>query len=306
MLRTKSVTGTLLRPLELNQRLNKKTLVLSSRQMGWNGILVEQYQYSPTPGEVELPAISDHWLSLPLAHPLHLTQKRDERLHESIVQKGGSIFVPAGQPSYWRCHRSDIYYPMLHIFLKPESVRQVVEASEIDTERLNLVHCFGKQDLHLQHIAMLLLAELRSGGIMGQLFVESLTQVLVIHLLRDYSKSARIITSENKTLTHAQLQQAIDYIHTHLDSDLSLVRIAKVINISPTYFASLFKRATGTSPHQYVIQRRVERAKLLLKSKTDLTIADIALQVGFSSQSHLTQQFKRLAGVTPKQVRFLP
>jgi transposase-like protein len=55
-------------------------------------------------------------------------------------------------------------------------------------------------------------------------------------------------------------------------------------------------------PHQYVIQQRVERAKLML-SKTDLTIADIALQVGFSSQSHLTQQFKRLAGMTPKQGR---
>ena len=70
------------------------------------------------------------------------------------------------------------------------------------------------------------------------------------------------------------------------------MQIAGVINISPTYNAHLFKRATGTSPHQYVIQKRVERAKLLLL-KTDLMIADIALQVGFSSQSHLTQHFKR-------------
>jgi AraC family transcriptional regulator len=66
--------------------------------------------------------------------------------------------------------------------------------------------------------------------------------------------------------------------------------------------ASLFKQAMGISPHQYVIQQRVEHAKLML-SKTDLAIADIALQVGFSSQSHLTQQFKRLTGMTPKQVR---
>jgi len=94
----------------------------------------------------------------------------------------------------------------------------------------------------------------------------------------------------------------MDYINTQLDQDLSLVQIAKVINLSPTYFASLFKRATGNSLHQYVIQKRVERAKLLLL-KTDLMIADIALQVGFSSQSHLTQQFKRLTSMTPKQVR---
>ncbi|MGC1308415.1 MAG: helix-turn-helix transcriptional regulator [Phormidesmis sp.] len=76
----------------------------------------------------------------------------------------------------------------------------------------------------------------------------------------------------------------------------------KRVNISPTYFASLFKQAMGISPHQYVIQQRVEREKVMLK-KTDLAIADIALQVGFSSQSDLTQHLKRFAGVTPRQVR---
>ncbi|MBV8888017.1 MAG: helix-turn-helix transcriptional regulator [Chroococcidiopsidaceae cyanobacterium CP_BM_RX_35] len=112
----------------------------------------------------------------------------------------------------------------------------------------------------------------------------------------------RKVTSQNRSLTQVQLQQAIGYIRTHLDQDLSIVQLAKIINISPTYFASLFKRATGISPRQYVIQQRVKRANLLLRT-TDLSIADIAFQVGFSSQSHLTQQFKRLTQMTPKQVR---
>lgn len=302
MLKTKFVTGNLLIPSGLSQKGLKKTLMLSSRQLGWNGILVEQYQNPSTPNETELPALSDHWLNLPLGHPVHLTQKRDNRLHESIVQKGDCIFVPAGQPSYWRCSGGVSYRPTLYIHLKPGLIAQVAEASEIDTERIDLVNCFSKQDLHLQHIAMLLLAELRSGGMMGQMYVESLTQVLVIHLLRHYSTFTQTITSENRSLTHSRLQQALDYIHIHLDQELSLGQIAEVINISPTYFASLFKRATGISPHQYVIQERVERAKSLLL-KTDLSITDIALQVGFSSQSHLTQQFKRLTGITPKHVR---
>ncbi len=136
---------------------------------------------------------------------------------------------------------------------------------------------------------------------MGRLYVESLTQALSIHLLRHYSKCVEIISSK-RSLTHAQVQQAVDYIHTHLERDLSLVELASAVNISPTYFAGLFRRTMGISPHQYVIQQRVEQAKVML-SKTDLAIADIALQVGFSSQSHLTQQFKRLTGMTPKQVR---
>ncbi len=118
------------------------------------------------------------------------------------------------------------------------------------------------------------------------------------------------LKAKHKGLTHSRLQPVLGYIRTHLDSaeptlrerDLSLTELAEVINISPTYFASLFKQIMRISPRQYVIQQRVEQAKLML-SKTDLAIADIALQVGFSSQSHLTQHFKRFTGKTPKQIR---
>jgi AraC family transcriptional regulator len=304
MLKTKSVTENLLKPSELSQRL-KRTPLLSSQQIGWNGILVEQYQYSSTSGKIEekeLPALSDHWLILPLGHSSHLSQKSDDRLHESLFQKGDSLLVPARKSTYWRCPSTELALTELNIHIQSESIEQVAKASQMDTQQIDLANHLRKQDLQLQHIAMLFLAELRSGGIMGKLYIESLTQALIIHLLRHYTEVAQIVRSENRNLTHIHLQQAIDYIHTNLDRDLSLFQIAKVINISPTYFASLFKRATGTSPHQYVIQQRVERAKVML-SKTDLAIADIALQVGFSSQSHLTQQFKRLTGVTPKQVR---
>jgi AraC family transcriptional regulator len=300
MLKTKTVTGNLPKAIELSQRFDSTTPVLSSRQMGWNGILVEQYQHLSNSFEVEFPAPSDHWLVLPLGQPILVTQKSDDRLHESVIQRGDSILAPAGRPKYW-CRREGICCS-LHIHLKPEMIRQTAEASEIDTKRIGLVDCFGKQDLQLHQIAMLLLAELKSGGMMGQLYVESLTQVLAIHLLRHYSTVTQTITPENRSLTHTQLQQAIDYIHSHLDQDLSLVELASIINISPTYFASLFKQSMGIAPHQYVIQQRVEQAKFML-SKTDLAIADIASKVGFSSQSHLTQQFKRLTGMTPKQVR---
>jgi AraC family transcriptional regulator len=294
------MTSNLMSAIELQQRLNK-SLVSSSQSLGWSGVLVQQYQYpsSASVCEMEIPALSEHWLSLPLGNPAQLTQKRDDRTHESIVHRGNSIFTPAGQPSYWRCMGRENHEQILHIHLNPELVRQVAQNSEID--RIDLVNCFSKPDLRLHQIAMLLLSELNSDGIMGRLYVESLTQVLIIHLLRNYSSSTPQIAPQQNGLTAIQLRQTIDYIQTHLDQNLSLAEIAEVINISPTYFSSLFKRATGNSPHQYVIQQRVERAKVLLKT-TDLAIASIAFQVGFSSQSHLTQHFKRLTGSTPKQV----
>jgi AraC family transcriptional regulator len=285
-----------------DRRLDR-SLVFSSQQQSWNGLLVHHYQNAPYLIETEVPALSNHWIQLMLREqPTRLIQKRDDRVHESIVQTGDSIFTPAGQPSYWHCSQKHTCESILHIYLQPELLMQVAEASNLNGDRIELAHCFSKPDLQLQQIAMLLLAELKSGGSIGQLYVGSLTQVLAIHLLRHYSTATRPVISEHKSLTRVQLQPAIDYIHAHLNRDLSLAELASVINISPTYFAGLFKQAMGISPHQYVIQQRVERAKLML-SKTDLAIADIALQVGFSNQSHLTQQFKRLTGITPKQVR---
>ena len=293
---------------EIRQRFDHTTPMLSSRQMGWNGILVEQYQHLSNAFEMEFPAQSDHWLVLPLGQPILVTQKSNDshserprqRLYESVIQKGDSILVPAGQPKYWG--RREGRCCSLHIHLKPEMIRQTAETSEIDLKRIDLVDSFGQQDLQLHQIAMLLLAELESGGVMGQLYVESLTQVLAIHLLRHYSTVTQTVVPIDRNLTHTQLKQAIDYIHSHLNGNLSLAELASVVNISPTYFASLFKQSMGIAPHQYVIQQRVEQAKFML-STTDLTIADIASKVGFSSQSHLTQQFKRLTGMTPKQVR---
>lgn len=304
MNKRRSVIPNLVSPLELKQRSTRK-LLLSSQQLNWNGILVEHCQYAPTAEEAKTPAQSRHRLILPLSPPAPLIQKRDNRLHKSILQEGDSIFIPAGYSGSWRCPTKNLDRPpdqLLHIWLKPESIKQATEASEIDIDRLDLINSFGQQDSQLYHIAMLLLAELQADGIMGRLYVESLTQVLLIHLLRHYSTFTQPITFEKRSLSDFRLRQAIDYIHTHLDQDLSLVEIAQVINISPTYFANLFKLATGISPHKYVVQQRVERAKLLL-SKTDLAIADIALQVGFSDQSHLTRDFKRLTKVTPKQFR---
>jgi AraC family transcriptional regulator len=86
----------------------------------------------------------------------------------------------------------------------------------------------------------------------------------------------------HKGLTYTQLQQVLDYIQTRLDRDLSLVELAKTLNLSPTYFASAFKQAIEISPHQYVIQQRVEQAKLML-SKTDLAIT---LRDSFAYRRH--------------------
>ena len=94
----------------------------------------------------------------------------------------------------------------------------------------------------------------------------------------------------------------IDGREEHLAEDLLLSDIAAVVHLSPYHFARLFKESVGFPPHQYVIQRRVERAKLLL-STTNWSLTAIAHTVGFAHESHLALHFKRLTGVTPRYYR---
>jgi AraC-like DNA-binding protein len=79
--------------------------------------------------------------------------------------------------------------------------------------------------------------------------------------------------------------------------------MAALARLSPYYFVRQFKRATGLPPHQYVILRRVERAKQLLQAGGNFSLAEAAARAGFSDQSQFCQHFKRLVGVTPGQFR---
>jgi AraC family transcriptional regulator len=94
----------------------------------------------------------------------------------------------------------------------------------------------------------------------------------------------------------------LNYIDAYLDKNIKLADLAQLLDMSPFHFSRLFKQSIGMTPHQYLSQQRVERAKELLK-KTDRLIIDIALECGFSSHSHLSKQFRQITGITPKTYR---
>jgi AraC family transcriptional regulator len=105
-------------------------------------------------------------------------------------------------------------------------------------------------------------------------------------------------------LSQARLQHAIDYIQARLDKKLSLDAIATELNLSIHYFCELFTQSMGIPPYKYVLQQRVERAKLLLK-QSEKPLTEIAFECGFAHQSHLNRHFRKLTGITPKRYRDL-
>lgn len=143
--------------------------------------------------------------------------------------------------------------------------------------------------------------ELKSGGLLGRVYTEALANTLAVHLLKRYSASERPVTDVGELPNH-KLRRATEFINDNLGRDITLAEIAANVEMSPYYFVRSFKQSTGLPPHQYLVEQRVARAKILLK-ETAIPLADIAYGLGFASQSHFTSLFRRLTATTPKAYR---
>jgi AraC family transcriptional regulator len=209
--------------------------------------------------------------------------------------------VPAGSP-VWA--RSSGHKDELHIFLQAGLVERVAaEAFDLDPARLAVPPLDGLDLPHLRAAMLAVDAELTADGGGGPLAAESLANVLAVHLIRHVLAPCRPERGRDGTLPRGRLRAVVAYIEERLDAGPSLEQLAAVARLSPYHFARQFKRATGLPPHQYVIARRVERAKQLLQGGTDLSLAEVAAGAGFSDQSQFSHHFKRLVGVTPGQFR---
>jgi AraC family transcriptional regulator len=138
------------------------------------------------------------------------------------------------------------------------------------------------------------------GGLGDGILIESLGVAMCIRLARQYL--GRLPLPARKGLSEERLRRVRDYIEAHLDRDLSLTALAEVARLSPYHFSRSFKEATGLGPQRFVTQRRLERAKALLR-RTARPLATIARDTGFADQSHLTTVFRRETGSTPGRYR---
>jgi AraC family transcriptional regulator len=151
---------------------------------------------------------------------------------------------------------------------------------------------------------MALLAELEAEGTSGRLYAESLANVLAVHLLRHYTAAGDHLQRFKGGLSGRRQRRVLSFIEDNYESDLSLAELAGVAEMSTFHFAREFKRATGTTPHQYLIKLRVERAKrLLIESR--IPLVEVSSRSGFSHQSHFTRLFRRLTGTTPQTYRLM-
>ena len=283
-------------PAGLREGIPRIWKVRSRELKVFGAIEVAHHQFLP--GEIETLPFKGHVVNLHLSAPHRLVQKQNGRTHEGLIAPNDMTIIPAGTPGYWR---TDVSSDDMSMLLEGRFIRRVAVEAGAGHGEIEVVPNFGSPDPQIERIGLSFLSEMTTGGLGGELFADSLANLLALHLVRQYSSlrgSSMRETRSAGSLSERALGQATDYINDNLSGKVTLTEVAGAACLSPHHFARSFKAATGLSPHQYVIRRRVERAKTLL-TENDLPIAQIAEAVGFANQSHLAFHTRRLLGISP-------
>jgi AraC family transcriptional regulator len=255
-------------------------------------------RHSP-PGWTEAPAAPHAVVCIHIGPSVRMFCRRGAETFRGTEGHGDINLVPAGLPSAWKADKTSTGVVMI---LPPALLVWVAVESGLDPAHVEIVNRFQLRDPHLEHLGWALKAEMEAGYPSGGLFLDSLGTALATHLLRRHRAGTGKAPARTGGLYGVKLRQVLAYIEDNLDGDLSLAGIASVTGLSVSHFKTLFRQSVGIPVYQYVIQRRVERARMLLSDKK-LSISQIALATGFTHQSHLARHMHRLLGVTPAVIR---
>jgi AraC family transcriptional regulator len=268
--------------------------LLMSDGSNWENIHFVHFQQPPcTVPEHVSPR---HTLCINVGKPVRLEQSIDGQRKAVDSIAGDVAIYPAYLSQQFRWNKETAFFNLL---LEPSFLTQV-GYDVFGRDRLELIpHLAALSDPFVQQIGFALKTSLEIDGKSSRLYADAIAHALAVHLLARYSTYSRQIKPIAGGFTQAQWKQIIDFINANLDRNIYLTELAEIVQFSPYHFAHVFKKSTNTSPHQYVIHCRIERAKQLIVT-SNWSIATIAQMVGFASQGHFTYHFKRLVGVTPK------
>ncbi len=268
---------------------------ITSRELGWNGFVIETHRGEP--GE-RPEAVSDRYI-LALWLAVGTGEAKNSRgIYVRYIKTPGLLtFVPPGvvpaviaeQQIEWICCSLDA------------SLVCGIEDSLDQRPKERARYRTGFEDPHIKELVLLLASEAAQGGLMGHVYAEHLAHALSVRLLYLGDTRTQKSRCEVSPLPPAALRRVLERMQD-FSADLSLNALAAESGYSRRHFLRMFERATGYTPHRYLLQLRLQRAKELLQKKS-VPLIDVAAYSGFSSQSHMSRIFRRFYGSTPAEVR---
>jgi AraC family transcriptional regulator len=275
-------------------------IIANSQDAGWRSLhaaIIEEGPFAATE-----PAIGHPMMIYHLTRPTEVSRKIEGGPgNRQLIGPRRICLTPGEATTRWEHHG---HPEILQVYLRSSIYQAAVsEIHNCDTAHAELVPRFAILDPMLEQLAIAITTALRDGTAEDGLYIDTLAQMMAVHLARTHSAQSRPGRMPPlQDLSGSRMRRVIEYIEENLEGDLSLEAMAAEVDISPIYLARAFKAAIGQSPHRYVLTRRVERAKELLRN-TEMPVVDVALSSGFSSQSHLSYWFQRYVGVSPAAYR---
>ena len=200
-------------------------------------------------------------------------------------------------------HASNVEF--VSVSINPAQVEELVTELGLTRTTAEIVFLASVvTDEAINKIARVIANELADERMGHGAMLDALARQLVIQLLRSHMavrKSARIELSRAGPVDR-RLRLALEFMHDNFSRELALDEIASAAYLSEYHFARLFKQITGVTPHAYIANLRMERARKLL-SENSFPVSEIAAMVGYQSQSHFTKIFKSVTGLTPRAYR---
>ncbi|HEX4274704.1 MAG TPA: AraC family transcriptional regulator, partial [Bryobacteraceae bacterium] len=259
-------------------------LIAHSQDAGWRSMhaaIIEESPFAATESACRHPSLIYH-----LSRPTEVTRCIEgTRGEKALIGPRRLCLTPGDATTSWQ-HGG--HPEILQVYLRRSIYDGAVsEIYGCDSSAAELVPRFAISDPLLEQLAIAITSALRDGTSEDGLYIDAISHMMAAHLARAHStrsRPARVVAV--KPIAGWKMRRLVDFIEENLESDLSLHALAAEVEISPLYLARAFRAAVGQSPHQYVLTRRIERARELLRN-TDLPVVDVALAAGFSSQSHL-------------------
>jgi AraC family transcriptional regulator len=278
------------------QRVYSRLPLLTNLAFSWDGVY---FAYDNQPAH-ETPEVIAPQMGVAIftqvPEDIEYEQTLDGRLYRKQVVKADIVITPENTAT--RARWNQTFSTILLGFEPLIFKRTIYEA--LDPDKVEITPHFAISDPLVYQIGLALKSALENYSMGSRLYAETMANALAVHILQNYSVKKPVIHDYTEGLPRYKLQMVIDYIHAHLNQDIGLTELAQLVQMSSRYFLKLFKASTGVTPHQFVIRTRIELAKELLQAGK-MSIAEVAVTVGFASQGHLNLHFKRLLGITPGQ-----
>jgi AraC family transcriptional regulator len=258
-----------------------------------SGLIIETHAL----GAIELPAHehSSYCLSLHLGDPIEQEWWSGGRNGIESYRTGSMSLISPGTH-----HRTYMNRPSRLLILSFEESHLLRAAREIGKSRVTVASRLRFEDHQLHLLMSEFQREMESGWETGTLYQEHLGFLFSIALIQKFNEGTAALPIVKGGMTRVRLQRVLDYIAANNHRDITLTDLAEVADLSRFHFARLFRLQMGTTPHRYLIDRRLERAKALLRHDTSL-VTDIALETGFRSNGHFSRAFRRYVGVSPTE-----